>query len=118
MRAPQIAASLFEEPKAGYVLLAWNGEQLVGMAAYSFLWLAAGVTCSLYLKELYVAGTSRRKGVDRLLMRRLCQLAAEHECSRIEWTADEGTRWPRRSTSSSAYRRTKTKRFTGWRARS
>jgi GNAT superfamily N-acetyltransferase len=89
-RVPQIAAALFAEPKAAYVLLAWEGEQLVGMAAYSFLWPAAGVTRSLYLKEIYVIEAFRHKGVGRLLMQRLCQAAAEHECSRVEWTTDKG----------------------------
>ena len=89
-RASQIAASLFQKPRAAYVILAWDGEQLVGMAAYSFLWPAAGVTRSLYLKELYVIESFRRKGVGALLMQALCQVAVEHECSRIEWTADAG----------------------------
>jgi len=87
-RAPQIAASLFQETRAAYVLLAWEGEQLVGMAAYSFLWPAAGVTRSLYLKELYVMESVRRTGIGALFMQALCQVAVEHECSRIEWTAD------------------------------
>lgn len=89
-RASQIAASLFAEPKAGYVLLAWEDGQLVGMAAYSFLWPAVGVTRSLYFKELYVTEAFRRRGVGRLLMGEVCQVAAEHECSRVEWTADKG----------------------------
>lgn len=89
-RIPQIAAALFVEPKAGYVLLARENEQLVGVAAYSFLWPAAGVTRSLYLKELYVTETFRRRGVGRALIQALCQVAIEHECSRVEWTADEG----------------------------
>lgn len=90
LRIPQIAASLFQEPRAGYVLLAWEKAQLVGMAAYSFLWPAAGVTRSLYLKELYVSEAFRRKDIGTLLMREVCQVAAEHACSRIEWTADAG----------------------------
>lgn len=89
-RVPQIAAALFAEPRAAYVLLAWESEQLVGMAAYSFLWPAAGVTRSLYLKEIYVTEAFRRKGVGTLLMQRLFQIAAEHECSRVEWTTDKG----------------------------
>jgi GNAT superfamily N-acetyltransferase len=60
------------------------------MAAYSFLWPAAGVTRSLYLKELYVTEAFRCKGIGALLMRRLCQVAVEHECSRVEWTSDQG----------------------------
>ena len=89
-RVPQIAAALFAEPKAAYALLAWESEQLVGMAAYSFLWPAAGVTRSLYLKEIYVTEAFRRKGVGTLLMQRLCQVAVAHKCSRVEWTTDKG----------------------------
>jgi GNAT superfamily N-acetyltransferase len=59
------------------------------MAAYSFLWPAAGVTRSLYLKEIYVTGAFWRKGVGTLLMQRLCQVAVAHECSRVEWTTDK-----------------------------
>lgn len=89
-RIPQIAAALFSEPKAAYVLLARQGEQLVGMAAYSFLWPAAGVTRSLYLKEIYVIEAVRSKGIGALLMQQLCHVAVERECSRVEWTTDKG----------------------------
>lgn len=89
-RVPQIAAALFDDPKAAYVLLACEGGRLVGMAAYSFLWPAAGVTRSLYLKEIYVAEADRGKGIGTLLMQRLCQVAVEHACSRVEWTTDKG----------------------------
>jgi GNAT superfamily N-acetyltransferase len=89
-RMPQITAALFQEPRAAYVLLAWEDEQLVGMAAYSFLWPAAGVTRSLYLKEIYIAEAFRRKGVGALLMQQLCQVAVERECSRVGWTTDKG----------------------------
>ncbi|MGH3832008.1 MAG: GNAT family N-acetyltransferase [Pseudonocardiaceae bacterium] len=88
-RVQQIAESLFEEPLAAHVLLAWEGKWLVGMASYSFLWPAAGATRSLYLKELYVTEARRRKGIGALLMQRLCQVAVEHECSRVEWTSDQ-----------------------------
>jgi GNAT superfamily N-acetyltransferase len=90
LRIPQVAASLFQEPRAGYVSLAWEDEQLAGMAAYSFLWPAVGVTRSLYLKELYVIEAFRRKGIGTLLIQEVCQIAIMHACSRIEWTADAG----------------------------
>lgn len=89
-RVLQIAAALFQEPRAAYVLLARESEQLVGMAAYSFLWPAASVTRSLYLKEIYVTEDFRGKGTGALLMQRLCQIAVEHACSRVEWTTDKG----------------------------
>lgn len=89
-RIPQITAALFWEPRSAHVLLAHENEQLVGMAAYSFLWPAAGVTRSLYLKEIYVTEAVRGKGIGTSLMQRLCQVAVEHTCSRIEWTTDTG----------------------------
>lgn len=88
VREQQIYQALFGEPPAGRALLARDDEQLVGMAAYSFLWPAVGLTRSLYLKELYVADAYQRRGVGRLLMAALYEIAAEHECSRVEWTTD------------------------------
>ena len=89
-RVSQIAEALFREPMAAHVLLAAEGRQLAGMATYSFLWPAAGVTRSLFLKEIYVAETFRGKGIGTSLMRRLCQIAIEHACSQVEWTTDKG----------------------------
>jgi GNAT superfamily N-acetyltransferase len=60
------------------------------MASYSFLWPAAGVTRSLYLKELYVTEAFRGKGIGVLLMQEVCRIAVDHACSRLEWTTDEG----------------------------
>lgn len=87
-RVKQIQAMLFRDQPAAHVLLAKDGERLVGFAAYSFLWPAAGLTSSLYLKELYVSEADRRKGIGKLLMDRLIDIATETGCSRVEWTAD------------------------------
>jgi GNAT superfamily N-acetyltransferase len=86
---PQIRAALFRSPPAAHSLLAWDGEQLVGLAAYSFLWPAEGVSSSLFLKELYVAQSHRQRGIGTLLMQRLSQLALDNQCSRVEWMTDE-----------------------------
>lgn len=83
-----IADALFGPVPAGRALVALRGGEVVGLAAYSFLWPAAGVTRSLYLKELFVRATARRHGIGGLLMRELHAIAAEHRCSRVEWTAD------------------------------
>jgi ribosomal protein S18 acetylase RimI-like enzyme len=91
-RARQIAEAIFSNPPAAYALLAWNGDQLAGFAAYSFLWPAVGLTRSLYLKELYVVRACRGQGVGRLLMQNLVEIAAKHACSRVEWTTDEQNR--------------------------
>jgi GNAT superfamily N-acetyltransferase len=80
--------TLFGDAPAAAGLLAWDGDKPVGLAAYAFLWPAAGVSTSLYLKELYVTEAYRGSGAGRLLMQRLCAVAADKGCSRVEWTTD------------------------------
>lgn len=90
-RHRQVREALFGTPPAARALLAWDRSRLAGIAAYSFLWPALGLTRSLYLKELYVATAYRRRGIGTLLMRSLTEVASEHGCSRVEWTADTGS---------------------------
>lgn len=87
-RAGHVRDALFGEPPAAFAILAWEDVQLVGLASYSFLWPAAGVTRSLYLKELYVAQARQRQGIGKQLMDTLIEIARKHRCSRVEWTTD------------------------------
>lgn len=84
----QIKSALFGDRPAATVLLARDDDQVLGLASFSLLWPAAGAESSLYVKELYVRGFARRRGVGRALMAALRQEAATVGCSRIEWTAD------------------------------
>lgn len=88
VRAQQVRQALFTDPPAAYALLAWDGGDLVGIASYSFLWPAAGLTRSLYLKELYVRAERQRSGIGSTLMRALFEVAVKQGCSRVEWTTD------------------------------
>ena len=87
-RITQINEAIFGRPPAAYALLARDGRQVAGLAAYSFLWPAVGATRSLYLKELYVPDAYRRQGIGRLLLRAIFEAAAGLGCSRVEWTTD------------------------------
>jgi GNAT superfamily N-acetyltransferase len=89
VRAAQVSAALFADPPLARALLARDGSALAGFASYSFLWPAAGLTASLYLKELYVAQAYRRAGVGQMLMQGLYRIAADRGCSRVEWTTDQ-----------------------------
>jgi ribosomal protein S18 acetylase RimI-like enzyme len=91
-RAAVVRDVLFGVPPLAYALLAWDGLALAGFAAYSFLWPAAGLSASLYLKELYVAFAYRRAGVGRMLMDGLGAVAARRGLSRMEWTTDTSNR--------------------------
>lgn len=84
----QIRAALFGARPAATVLLARDGDDVVGMASVSFLWPAAGADSGLYLKELYVRDGHRRRGVARQLMDAVHAEARATGCSRVEWTAD------------------------------
>lgn len=88
-RAAQVRAALFADPPAARALLAWDGPVLAGFASWSLLWPAVGLSTSLYLKELYVAGAYRHGGTGRMLMDGLRRIAAERGCSRVEWTTDD-----------------------------
>lgn len=88
IRLRQINEAIFSGQPSAYALLAWHGDQLVGFAAYSFLWPAVGLTRSLFLKELYVVEAARRGGVGKQLMRALFNIAAKHDCSRVEWQTE------------------------------
>jgi GNAT superfamily N-acetyltransferase len=88
-RVAEIQALLFRDQPAGYVLLARDGGIPVGLASYSFLWPAAGLTQSLFLKELYVRESHRGHGIGRLLVRRVVEVAAQTGCSRVEWMTEQ-----------------------------
>ena len=91
-RGAQVRDALFGDPPLARVLVAWDGEAPAGFAAYSFLWPAAGLTASLYLKELYVAEAYRRSGVGRMLMDGISAIARRRGLSRVEWTTDAPNR--------------------------
>jgi GNAT superfamily N-acetyltransferase len=88
LRVRQINDAVFSDPPSAYSLLAWDDGKLVGFASYSFLWPAVGLTRSVYLKEMYVIEAARRTGAGKLLVQRLCDIAVENNCTRVEWTTD------------------------------
>lgn len=87
VQVAQIDDALFGPTATGHAILVWDESTLIGIAAYSFLWPAAGLTRSLLLKEIYVTEAHRR-GVEKILMDEVHSIARNHGCSRVEWTAD------------------------------
>lgn len=87
-KASQACAVLFADQPQAHAMLAYDGTDLAGFASYSYLWLAVLSSKSLYLTELYVAISYRRRGVGAALMQHIFSIADQNECSRVEWTAD------------------------------
>ena len=88
VRRHQINDAIFGDQPSAWALLAWADDKLVGLAAYSFLWPAVGLTRSLFLKELYVVESARRSGVGKQLMRAIFATAVKRDCSRVEWQTE------------------------------
>ncbi len=95
-REKEIGEALFGTRPVAYALLAKDRRDVVGLASYSLLWPAAGLTSSLFLKELYVRQDKRRRGVGRRLMRELCAIAVAAGCSRVEWQTEDANERARR----------------------
>ena len=87
--ARHIEDALFADIPSGHIILAYEYVKPAGIAAYSFLWPAIGVTRSLFLKELYVSHEYRNHGVGSELMAGISTIAVESGCSRLEWMTDD-----------------------------
>lgn len=75
-------------PPSVFALVVEDDEKLVGLASYSFLWPSAGATSSLFLKELFVLETHRRRGLARDLLIEIFRIAEANHCTRVEWMTD------------------------------
>ncbi|MEU7054751.1 cyclophane-containing RiPP N-acetyltransferase HaaN [Streptomyces sp. NPDC046197] len=89
-RQAQVEEALFGSPPLASALVVEDETgDIVGLAAYSFLWPSAGSTHSLFLKELYVREALRRQGIGAQLMGELRGMAsARPGCTRLEWMTD------------------------------
>ncbi|MPZ81125.1 MAG: GNAT family N-acetyltransferase [Actinophytocola sp.] len=90
VRERRIADILFGSPPLSSALVARRDGVLAGIATYSFHWPAADLHTSMFMKDLFVADGHRGAGIGEGLLRALRKVAAERECSRIEWTVDQG----------------------------
>lgn len=71
-------------------VLAWNGDDPVGLAIYTFLQPTQAIGGTLYLKELFVSERARNQRLGRRIMAHLARLAQARGCSRFDWTAQRG----------------------------
>src|SRR5690348_7367983 len=86
------------------VLVAVVGETVVGSIVMNVTFPAAELTLSLYIRDLYVAKSARRRGVGRKLVMAANRLRAEQGFSALEWTTDSSNAAARRLYESSGAR--------------
>jgi GNAT superfamily N-acetyltransferase len=81
-----LSATLFANPPAAEVLLAFIGDQPAGFALFFHnysTWLGKR---GIYLEDLFVRPTARKHGVGFALLRRVARLALERGCGRVDWS--------------------------------
>ena len=71
------------------VLLAVEGEQILGMCSLSVI-MGAGVGKNAYLEDFVVSSTARGKGIGDLLWRAMLEWGKEKGCKRMEFTCGNG----------------------------
>lgn len=84
----EILAGLVALPAGVDILVAVQGETVLGFASACNLYPGPGLKTGFFLKEIYVADAARGAGLGRKLITALAELAVERGHRRIDWTAD------------------------------
>ena len=79
--------SLFGDPPAAEVVLAYTAEDLAGFAVYFHNFSTFAGRRGMYLEDLFVFPQFRRKGLGRKLLAYVARAAVERDCGRFEWAA-------------------------------
>ncbi|MEO6525423.1 MAG: GNAT family N-acetyltransferase [Gemmatimonadaceae bacterium] len=77
--------SLFGERRAAEVVLAFEGETIAGFALWFHSFSTFLARPGIYLEDLFVFPSFRRRGLGRTLLAHLASIAVEREYGRVEW---------------------------------
>jgi len=76
---------LFGDRPAAEVVLAYLDDAVVGFALFFHNFSTFLGRPGLYLEDLFVVPESRGRGIGRLLLAHLAQIAVQRGCGRMEW---------------------------------
>lgn len=82
-----IVDTLRHLPVGAEILLAKNGEEIVGFAGFGANFAGPELKPGFFLKDLYVTRSARGTGIGKRLMARIAAIAVERGFTRIDWTA-------------------------------
>lgn len=80
----RIVRDVFSKKKASLFVALYGGKH-VGYAVYFYTYSTFLGRPSLYLEDIFVLETYRRKGVGRALFMRCVREAVKQDCGRMEW---------------------------------
>jgi GNAT superfamily N-acetyltransferase len=84
----KIQQTILSDRPFAYVLLAEENQNQIGFALYGFRYSSFVGQPSVWLDDLFVKPDNRSRGVGNLLMNKLRQIAQQHNCNHLAWTAD------------------------------
>ena len=83
--ATTLRDALFAERPLAHALVAEIDGKLVGMATYYSIFSSFIAKPGFWLDDLYVYQEYRNRRVGRKLMERLCRIAHNNGCGRVDW---------------------------------
>jgi GNAT superfamily N-acetyltransferase len=82
----QVRQTLFSDRPAAECLLAYVDNEPAGFAVFYTNYSTFLARPGLYVEDLFVKPTFRKRGVGRALMHHIAKLANQRKCGRMEWT--------------------------------
>jgi GNAT superfamily N-acetyltransferase len=83
---PDVLRTQLADPRPPFeCLLAEENGEIVGFALFFATYSTWLGKQGLWLEDLFVLETHRRRGIGRALLGRVAQLAVERGCGRLEW---------------------------------
>ncbi len=76
---------LFADRRAEVLFICEDGRE-IGFALFFHNFSTFVGKAGLYLEDFYIEPPFRGKGYGRATMRKLCQIARERDCGRVEWS--------------------------------
>ena len=86
----EVEAAIAGRPTGTEFLVAEDGADLAGFAAFSAIYPGPGLAGGLFLKELFIGAAHRGAGHGRALVGAVAQEAVARGLKRVDWTADAG----------------------------
>ena len=62
-----------------------SSQDVVGMALYFFNYSTFLTRWGIFLEDLFVMPNERGRGIGFALLKRLAQVAVDHDCERLDW---------------------------------
>ena len=81
-----LRANLFGPDAIAHAVIAYAGTEPAGFALYFFSFSTFLAKPGLYLEDLFVKPTWRKRGIGRTLLAHLARVAVDRGCGRMEWS--------------------------------